>query len=72
MRRVLHLRMVSQCAVLEDFGLFLVLADGVRDRNFWSPSIPLTALVVTLRLSHRSTSDLVIWSDEHIPDTSKT
>ena len=72
MRRVLHLRMVSQCAVLEDFGLFLVLADGVRDQNFWSSSIPLTALVVTLRLSHRSTSDLVIWSDEHIPDTSKT
>lgn len=27
MRRVLHVRMVSQCAMLEDFGLFLVLAD---------------------------------------------
>lgn len=29
MRRVLHVRMVSQCAMLEDFGLFLVLADKV-------------------------------------------
>jgi len=29
MRRVLHLRMVSQCAMLEDFGIFLVLADKV-------------------------------------------
>ncbi|TFK39736.1 CNH domain-containing protein [Crucibulum laeve] len=27
MRRVLHLKMVTQCAILEDFGLFLVLAD---------------------------------------------
>lgn len=28
MRRVLHLKMVTQCAMLEDFGVFLVLADG--------------------------------------------
>jgi len=27
MRRVLHLKMVTQCAMLEDFGIFLVLAD---------------------------------------------
>ncbi|KAG0704634.1 hypothetical protein DFH29DRAFT_911319 [Suillus ampliporus] len=27
MRRVLHLKMVTQCAMLEDFGMFLVLAD---------------------------------------------
>ncbi|EDR14514.1 uncharacterized protein LACBIDRAFT_305175 [Laccaria bicolor S238N-H82] len=27
MRRVLHVKMVTQCAMLEDFGLFLVLAD---------------------------------------------
>lgn len=33
MRRVLHLRMVTQCAVLEDFGIFLVLADKVRVNN---------------------------------------
>ena len=30
MRRVLHLKMVTQCAMLEDFGIFLVLADKVR------------------------------------------
>ena len=38
MRRVLHLRMVSQCAMLEDFGIFLVLADkvgGMKRRCFW-------------------------------------
>ena len=29
--KVLHLRMVTQCAVLEDFGFFLVLADKVKD-----------------------------------------
>ena len=34
MRRVLHLRMVTQCAMLEDFGIFLVLADKVRDNGF--------------------------------------
>ncbi|KAF9466185.1 CNH domain-containing protein [Collybia nuda] len=27
MRRVLHLKMVTQCTMLDDFGLFLVLAD---------------------------------------------
>ncbi|KIK57120.1 hypothetical protein GYMLUDRAFT_774554 [Collybiopsis luxurians FD-317 M1] len=27
MRRILHLKMVSQCAVLDDYGIFLVLAD---------------------------------------------
>jgi hypothetical protein len=30
MRRVLHLKMVTQCGVLEDFGIFLVLADKVN------------------------------------------
>ncbi|KAF9525947.1 Dbl domain-containing protein [Crepidotus variabilis] len=29
LRRVLHLRMVTQCAVLDDFGLFIVLSDKV-------------------------------------------
>lgn len=28
-RRVLHLKMVTQCAMLEEFGIFLVLADKV-------------------------------------------
>jgi len=30
LRRVLHLKMVTQCSMLEDFGIFLVLADKVR------------------------------------------
>jgi len=29
LRRVLHLKMVTQCAILDEFGLFLVLADKV-------------------------------------------
>jgi RHO1 GDP-GTP exchange protein 1/2 len=29
MRRVLHLKQVTQCAMLEEFGIFLVLADKV-------------------------------------------
>jgi len=29
MRRVLLLKMVTQCAMLEEFGIFLVLADKV-------------------------------------------
>jgi hypothetical protein len=29
LKRVLHLKLVTQCAMLEDFGIFLVLADGV-------------------------------------------
>lgn len=36
LRRVLHLKMVTQCAILEDFGLFLVLADKVQDSFFSS------------------------------------
>ncbi|KAF8517935.1 Dbl-like domain-containing protein [Hysterangium stoloniferum] len=32
MRRVLHLKMVTQCAMLEDFGIFLVLAD----KSLWA------------------------------------
>lgn len=28
MRRVLHLKLVTQCAMLEEFGIFLVLAAG--------------------------------------------
>ena len=33
LRRVLHLKMVTQCAMLEDFGIFLVLADKVGTTN---------------------------------------
>lgn len=35
--RVLHLRMVTQCAMLEDYGIFIVLADNVSPNGgFWS------------------------------------
>ncbi|KAG6812340.1 hypothetical protein H0H92_003329 [Tricholoma furcatifolium] len=37
MRRVLHLKQVTQCTMLDDFGLFIVLADKVR---FWLLSTP--------------------------------
>jgi hypothetical protein len=36
MRRVLHLKMVTQCAMLEEFGIFLVLADKVRSLVFYA------------------------------------
>jgi hypothetical protein len=45
MRRVLHLKMVTQCAMLEDFGIFLVLADKVKAPPCfpeYEPSIYLT------------------------------
>lgn len=29
MQRVLHIKKVTQCEMLEDFGVFLVLADNV-------------------------------------------
>ena len=38
MRRVLHLRMVTQCAMLEEFGIFLVLADKVSGDGFRLPA----------------------------------
>ena len=38
MRRVLHLKMVTQCAMLEEFGMFLVLADKVS----WMASLGIT------------------------------
>ena len=34
MRRVLDLQIVTQCAVVEEFGIFLVLADRVGDVVF--------------------------------------
>jgi hypothetical protein len=46
MRRVLHLKMVTQCAMLEDFGIFLVLADKVYGIFTISP------LLLTILSSH--------------------
>lgn len=36
LRRVLQLRAVTQCAMLEEFGIFLVLADKVRSKPWGS------------------------------------
>lgn len=57
MRRVLHLKMVTQCAMLEEFGIFLVLADKVRsiirlNGSMGSEGIYFTVVV---RVSHRGT-----------------
>ncbi|KAH9479303.1 Rho1 guanine nucleotide exchange factor 1 [Psilocybe cubensis] len=42
LRRVLHLKMVTQCAILEDFGLFLVLADKVLFAYHLEALVPTT------------------------------
>lgn len=34
MQRVLHIKKVTQCEMLEDFGVFLVLADNVNLRLY--------------------------------------
>lgn len=72
MRRVLHLRMVSQCAMLEDFGIFLVLADKVRDESSELTSISLIILVVALCLPYRSACAFITWSCERFADTPET
>jgi hypothetical protein len=64
MRRVLHLKMVTQCAMLEDFGIFLVLADKVKLvhilRVMDDPiSLYFPFSEVTVRVSYRSTRALV-------------
>ena len=65
MRRVLHLRMVSQCAVLEDLGIFLVLADKVGGMKRHMVVVSLTAFVVALCLPHRSARSLITCSSKH-------
>ncbi|KAF4610695.1 hypothetical protein D9613_007108 [Agrocybe pediades] len=42
LRRVLHLKMVTQCAILEEFGLFLVLADKVLFAYHLEALVPTT------------------------------
>ena len=72
MRQVLHLRMVSQCAMLEDFGIFLVLADKVRVESSELTGMLLMILAVALCLSYRSTPALITWSSERFTDTPET
>ena len=56
MRRVLHLKMVTQCAMLEEFGIFLVLADKVGYKCRLFQSIILT---LDVSLSSRTISKLL-------------
>lgn len=53
MRRVLHLKMVTQCAMLEEFGIFLVLADKVRELRTMSLYETSWHVLVPFRLSYR-------------------
>lgn len=54
MRRVLHVKMVSQCAMLEEFGIFLVLADKVLS-FILSPGFQpdFTCFLVAICISYR-------------------
>ena len=54
MRRVLHLKMVTQCAMLEEFGIFLVLADKVRQLIYLvlTVNLCLTLLAVPVRIPY--------------------
>src|ERR1700722_4545870 len=58
MRRVLHLKLVTQCAMLEDFGIFLVLADKVRSIPFAS-DLSHIFLVVVVCISYRSSGTFI-------------
>lgn len=57
LRKVLHVKAVTQCAVLEDFGIFLVLADkvstllGVQEADLQCR----VCLLITWKLSSRVT-----------------
>ena len=69
MRRVLHLKMVTQCAMLEDFGMFLVLADKVsvsycrtEDRD--------NICIGLVCLSYRSTCTIVAAKCAYITNSS--
>ena len=74
MRRVLHLKMVTQCAMLEDFGIFLVLADKVKE-PFCVPSLShlrrLFYPKVALCIPYRGTRTLVCSQPTDIADTAE-
>jgi hypothetical protein len=72
MRRVLHVRMVSQCAMLEDFGLFLVLADRVRPTSTVVSASGTHFGIEPFRLSHRSScSEPYESPNVHFSDTTE-
>ena len=69
-RRVLHLKMVTQCAMLEDFGIFLVLADKV---NSFPPLdlLTLTDIVGSLRVPYRGTRSVITAGRTYSPSSSE-
>ena len=71
MRRVLHLKMVTQCAMLEDFGIFLVLADKACLTTKGSEHVTHIGLAVALRLPHRGPCSIVPSKCEHFPDAAE-
>lgn len=71
MRRVLHLKMVTQCAMLEDFGMFLVLADKVGLPPIMTlQKVQKDDCIGAIRLSYRSTCSIVTTKRAYIPDSS--
>lgn len=71
MRRVLHLKMVTQCAMLEDFGMFLVLADKASLLSYHGTAENIEdARVGPIRLSYRSTCSIVATKRAYITDSS--
>ena len=74
MRRVLHLKMVTQCAMLEDFGIFLVLADKVRYAVVVLPSHILTATTMMMAMQSLFAYHIeaLVPSSPQSPHTSQT
>jgi hypothetical protein len=74
MRRVLHLKMVTQCAMLEDFGIFLVLADKVKATLIFPTINDLTTLFFfpSLKSLFAYHIEALVPSSPHSPNTSQT
>jgi hypothetical protein len=64
--------MISQCAMLEEFGIFLVLADKACGGWFQLIGMSLMTPVVALCLPHRSACAFVTWSSERFANTPET
>lgn len=71
MRRVLHLKMVTQCAMLEEFGIFLVLADKVCQHDGVRVLFLTWLCLVSLRLSYRSSRAVIPTYTTGHPGSSK-
>lgn len=69
MRRVLHLKMVTQCAMLEDFGMFLVLADKVFPLVITLQDTNLQ--IGTLCIPHRGSRSIIPTECPYVSDTTE-